>query len=241
MTERRRIAELMGNQAKMAALGRVAAGVAHEVGNPLSSISALIQLIARRGTTKDSEIDSLRTNIRRIEEIVRTVRGFSVPARRDAEPVALDQVIGEALRIVGLDPRWEHVEVRLDFGPGPLLCSGSFNQLLQVFLNLLLNAADAMGGAGTVHVGASRLDDSIEASVRDSGPGLEPGVESRLFEPFFTTKSAGDGTGVGLNVSWNIVTDHGGTIDACNHRKGGAMFVVRIPATDATDATEVAS
>jgi len=233
VTERRQHEEQAANQEKMAALGRVAAGVAHEVGNPLSSISALIQLMARRGRPGiESELASLRDHVRRISETVRTVQGFARPGTKVRDLVDVNDVLRKALAVARLDDRWRTVEVRDALAPTPLTVRGNADQLVQVFLNLLLNSADAMEGAGTVELRTRRAGAAVVASVQDSGPGVPADRAAQIFEPFFTTKEPGRGTGLGLHVSWNIITEHGGTIKAARPDGGGAEFVVRLPALD---------
>jgi signal transduction histidine kinase len=237
ITERREREGRAANQEKMAALGRVAAGVAHEVGNPLSSISALVQLMQRRGTPGvSSELGTLQEHVGRIGEIVRSVQGFAGPAAKVKSTVDVNVVVRKALSIARLDGRWKKVEVEDELGPEPLTIRGNANQLLQVVLNLLLNAADAVDGVGTVRLKTAAVGTDVIVSVADSGPGLPAEAAPRIFEPFFTTKKPGQGTGLGLHVSWNIVTEHGGTITTSNHRGGGAEFVVRLPVAGAVEA-----
>ena len=230
VTENRRVEELAINQERLAALGRVAAGIAHEVGNPLSSISALVQLMQRRRITEiESELETLGDEVERIDGIVRGIGTFVGPRLDTRELVDMDDVVDEALRVAVLDRRWKGFEIERERAPGGLVVLAHGGRLVQVFLNILLNAADAMEQVGQVRIASGVIDGRAQVTFADSGSGLDPGLESRIFEPFFTTKEPGKGTGLGLHVSWNIVTEHLGTIKAGRAPGGGALFTVQLP------------
>jgi signal transduction histidine kinase len=165
---------------------------------------------------------------RRVSEIVRRLRGFSRDDRNDLEEADLSECMEEALKLGGSEIRTK-CEVRKSLAdPGPRV-RGRSGQLVQVFLNLIVNAAQAIPKSGRLEVEVAAVDGVAVARVRDDGGGIRPEVMDRLFTPFFTTKPPGTGTGMGLYVSHGIVKSHGGEIVAANAPGGGAEFTIRIP------------
>jgi PAS domain S-box-containing protein len=215
--------EKMLHREKIAALGQLAAGVAHEVGNPLSSLSSLVRSLGgggRKDGDREEKFRLMQEQIERIARIVREMGDFSRPASFRKGLVHVNEVVKTSLGIARYDHRMKevHVITGLDGEIPALRMDG--DKLLQVFLNILFNAADAMEGRGTLTV-TSRLDGaSISVTFADSGPGIPEESLSRVFEPFYTTKDVGEGTGLGLSV---------GTIRAENRRGGGSAFTVDIP------------
>ncbi len=219
------------HQEKMAALGQMAAGVAHEIGNPLSALSSLVQALESDLRTKhsDGKIKVMKEQIDRISKIVREMIVFSRPASYRKSLTHVNEVIRSALAIARYDKRFKeiHVITSLDSEIPALKLHG--DQLLQVLLNIIFNAGDAMKGDGTLTV-TSRLEkNSVQVIFEDTGPGIPEDLLSRVFEPFFTTKDVGEGTGLGLSVSYGIMQNMGGVIRASNRRTGGAVFIVEIP------------
>jgi len=234
LEERLRIAERLG------ALGLIAAGVAHEINNPLEGIGNYLALLEKESIPPEKRREHLahvRHGFARIRDIVRDLSNVSRPSPGDGV-AEIARVIERALRLARYDHRFREVEVAVECD-GALRVSGDEGRLEQVLLNLLLNAGRAMRGRGRVEVGARRLEGAdarwIEISIADSGPGIDPALLERLFEPFFTTAAGQEGTGLGLAISRGIVVAHGGTIAAENRPAGGARFVVRLPARDADE------
>jgi signal transduction histidine kinase len=219
---------------KMVALGQIAAGVAHEVGNPLSSISSIVQMLKRtnlEGATR-TELDLIDTHVARITAIVRQMGRLARPARDTWEPLDVGEIIREAVRLISYDPRAESVEITCDCPPSLPRTYGLRDQLQQVFINLSLNALDAMPRGGTLQLSAQPQRGSIVVRVADSGSGICPDTGRRVFEPFVTTKEPGLGTGLGLAVSYGIVQKHGGTIDFESSVGEGTVFTVELPLMD---------
>jgi len=218
---------------KLATVGRLAAGVAHEVGNPLGAIAGYAELArARLGPEADPSIrdslDRIAAAADRIDRIVRDLLDFARPARLEVRAVSVAGVVDAALRLATVQPRFKGVEVAVDI-PGdlpPVLAEE--RHLSQVLLNLLLNAGDAMEGQGRVRVVGRRAGDRVEVVVSDSGPGIAPDDLPRIFDPFFTTKEPGQGSGLGLAICHSIVESLGGTIDVASPPGGGAAFVLRL-------------
>jgi signal transduction histidine kinase len=219
------------HQEKMAAFGLLAAGIAHEVGNPLTSVSSLVQMLQRRdcdGYTRD-KLALVSGQLQRIQTTLRELVQFSRPASTERARVALADILDEALHIAKYYKRTKGRVVVPSVPPElPLLC-GVRDQLVQVFLNLVLNAIDATAGGGRIELTAEREDGDLLVTVRDNGTGIAPEHADRLFQPYFTTKK--HGTGLGLFVTRKLVADHGGTIDCTSQPGEGTAFRVRLPVT----------
>jgi signal transduction histidine kinase len=218
---------------KLATVGRLAAGVAHEIGNPLGAVSGYADLArSRLPPGADPELRDALARIsaaaERIDRIVRELLDFARPAPPEVHPVSLSGAVEAAVHLATVQSRMKGVAVEVDV-PGdlpPVL--GNERHLAQVLLNLLLNAGDAMRGAGTVRVSARPADGRVELEVRDTGPGIAAEDLPRVFDPFFTTKEPGEGSGLGLAICHSIVESLGGSIDARSPPGGGAAFVVRL-------------
>jgi len=216
---------------KMAAIGRLAAGVAHEVGNPLASISSLVQLLMRRaeGGELVEGLQVVLSHVQRISEIVQQLCSFARPAPAAAEPVDLASLADEALRLLSYDRRLERIRVVLERSGSLPPVSVAPKEVVQVFINLILNAVDAMPEGGTLAIRSGRRQGSVFVEVRDTGTGMTPELMARIFEPFFTTKPAGKGTGLGLAVSYSAVTRYGGTLSVASEPGQGSTFTVSFP------------
>lgn len=227
--------EQMIHKEKIAALGQMAAGVAHEIGNPLSSLSSIVGSLAAdpgREGGREEKLRLMQEQIDRIARIVRELVDFSRPSSFGKRLMHANEMLRTAMGIARYDERFQgvHVITSLDNDIPALKLDG--DQLLQVFLNILLNAADAMKGSGTLTVSSRRMDRSVTVSFGDSGPGIAEESLSRIFEPFYTTKDVGKGAGLGLSVSYGIIQGMGGSIRASNQAGRGALFTVEIPLPD---------
>lgn len=224
---------------KLASVGRLSAGVAHEIGNPLAAISGLVELLQMGGlssTEQEEFLARIRAETERIHRIIRELLDYSRtrPSETSTEEHGnLAQVIEEAVKLIApqKDLRFVTIEVRIhDDHP---VVRAPAHELTQVVLNLLLNAADAVGGEGSILVELERADHRLKLSVTDSGPGIPEALLSRIFDPFFTTKPPGKGTGLGLAVCQSLVERFGGKISAENVKTGGARFTLWLPAAEA--------
>ncbi len=217
------------HQEKMAAFGLLAAGIAHEVGNPLTSISSLVQMVQRRAAdpyTLD-KLSLVSGQLQRIRTTLRELVEFSRPASNERARVSLADILGEALNIAKYYKRTRGRIAAPDLPADLPPLYAVREQLVQVFLNLVLNAADAVGKDGRIELGVKRKGEGVEVTVRDNGCGIAPEHAGRLFQPYFTTKK--HGTGLGLFVTRQLVTEHGGTV-ACESRPGeGTVFRVWLP------------
>jgi len=217
---------------KMAALGQMAADVAHEIGNPLSSLSSIVQSFDGNSVDNRSleeKVQLMQAQINRIARIVREMIDFSRPVSYRERLTDINQVIQSALGISSYDTRLKGVRAitALDNEIPALKLDG--DQLLQVFLNIIFNAADAMNGNGTLTVTSKLENNSAIVLFEDTGPGIPKDLLSRIFDPFFTTKGVGEGTGLGLSVSYGIMQNMGGMIRGSNRKAGGSVFIVEIP------------
>jgi signal transduction histidine kinase len=218
------------HQEKMAAFGLLAAGIAHEVGNPLTSISTLVQLLERRDPDEYTRerLALVNSQLTRIQSILRELVTFSRPASDTRDHVSLREIVDEALGIAkyytGVKGRRIHADIPADL---PAI-AGVRDQLVQVFFNLVLNAIDATMKGGHVTIAASEENGRIAATVSDDGHGIDPAHRERLFRPYFTTKK--HGTGLGLFVSRKLVEAHGGTMECESRSEGGTEFKLTFPA-----------
>lgn len=230
----RRSVELGRQQAsieKFAALGRLSAGVAHEISNPVGGILTCIESMRslERGSERYEEYLTLVTSgLERIGTIVRQLLSFSRQPAGERRDVDVNDVIREVTILSAFHNREEHVDVIHEEGDLPAV-HGFPDLLNQLFLNLVLNGLQAMSEGGTLRIRTQAEGTEVVAILEDTGPGLpEEGLE-RIFEPFFTTKDIGVGTGLGLSVAMGVVEAHGGSIHAANRPEGGARFTVRLP------------
>jgi signal transduction histidine kinase len=222
---------------RLATLGRLASGIAHEVGNPLGAITGYVELARDRltsgdGATTDDFLARIGEEAQRIDRIVRDLLDLARPADAVLGAVDLAAPIEAALRLARVQARFRSVEVAVAL-PAPLpRILADERRLSQVFLNLLLNAGDAMGGAGKVSVEAAVEGTRVAVRVADTGPGIAPADLPRVFEPFFSTKGAGKGTGLGLAISQGLVESFGGELLAANGAGAGAVFTLILRAAE---------
>ncbi len=217
------------HQEKMAAFGLLAAGIAHEVGNPLTSISSMVQMLQRREDDPYvlNKLGLVSGQLQRIRTTLRELIEFSRPAGRERARVALLDVLEEALRIAKYYKRTRG-KIASPGAPADLPpLYGVRDQLVQVFLNLVLNAIDATDHTGHVELAVRRAPGAVEVEVRDNGHGISADHAGRLFQPYFTTKK--HGTGLGLFVTQRLVTEHGGSVEFESSPGQGTVFRVRLP------------
>jgi C4-dicarboxylate-specific signal transduction histidine kinase len=227
---------------KLATLGELTTGVAHELNNPLNNtglfVGNALDLIELGATDKEKIIRELRyalQQVRKATEIISHLRTFGRAAPVSRAPVHLRQVIGGALSLVQEQLRLRGIEVTIDLAPEDPLVVGNSIQLEQVFINLLTNARDAVADSSrkAIRVSVSVGSTAVEVAFADTGAGIPPGLEQRIFDPFFTTKEVGKGTGLGLSITYGIIREHGGTISVVNRPGEGATFLIRLPLASA--------
>jgi C4-dicarboxylate-specific signal transduction histidine kinase len=227
---------------KLATLGELTTGVAHELNNPLNNIGLFVGNavdLVELGTAADErvvrELSRAMQQVRKATEIISHLRTFGRAAPFSRDPVDLTQVIEQALFLVEAQLRLRNITVRVDLGSERPVVVGNPVQLEQVFINLLTNARDALAEAPRkeIDIIGSMVPDGVEITFADTGPGIPPGLEHRVFDPFFTTKDVGQGTGLGLSITYGIIKELGGTISVVSQPGQGARFTLRLPAARA--------
>jgi PAS domain S-box-containing protein len=236
LTEKRQLELRLIQSAKMAALGEMAGGIAHEIRNPLAIISSAAQILLKKGA--DPEIrrecaEKIRVAANRAAAIIQSLLRFARPSERLVERVDVNSAVEDTLALIGHQISLQSIEIDKRLAPGLPRVRGAKNQLQQVFMNIILNAYQAMprGGRFTIE---SRLAPAgprpaIEISFIDTGRGIPEERLSRIFHPFFTTMPVGKGTGLGLSIAYSIVRQHGGTIRVESEVGKGSTFTVTLP------------
>lgn len=242
ITEQRRLEQQLIHSEKLSAVGQLAAGIAHEVGSPLTAISSLSQLLYERIEDEWSKdkLKIIREQIDRIARIVRELVNFSKPISTDIKEISINQIIKEALEIVKYDKRLKPIKIKLDLFPELPLIKASFDQLLQVFINIILNAGDALEGkaGGEIVISTQLVGEKIITRIMDNGCGIPEKNLDHIFEPFFTTKKAGKGTGLGLWVCYNIIKGFSGEIVVESEVNHGTVFHIILPVLKNLDTVE---
>lgn len=233
VTQRERMEEQMSQTEKLTSLGLLAAGVAHEVNTPLAVISNYIQMLAKQmpeGDPRQSIIEKIVKQTFRASEIVNNLLNFSRTGAAEASDVDVNRLVEETLSLVAHPLKTSHIQVVKQLGETLPPVRGSANKLQQVFLNLFLNARDAMPSGGMLEVRTAAHNGSVEIEIADTGGGIAREHIHRIFDPFFTTKASGRGTGLGLSVSYGIIKEHAGKIDVRSTPGKGTSFHVEFPA-----------
>jgi PAS domain S-box-containing protein len=235
ITEKKKLEEQLFQASKLASIGKLTAGISHEIGNPLASISSLVQeLRVLEMNTKDDVSftqESLKTmngHLDRIAKIVRSLGDFARISSAEKTVSNISEIFDRTVNLVKYDKRLKNVQFTTDISEIPRLRVNP-DQLQQVFLNLMLNALDAMPDGGRLHVSMAEKGDFVKVGFTDTGVGIDAAVLDRIFDPFFTTKAPGRGTGLGLSICYGIIREHNGTIEVENERGGGTSFVISLP------------
>ena len=231
---------------KMAAVGTLSAGLAHEVKNPLSAVLGYAQLSKRKLTNPDAlkgYLNTIELETRRCSDIIGNLMQFSRLEKGEHSQIFVNDVITKSAAIVDHQLSLKNVHISCELGENIPAISGNANQLQQVLMNLMINAQQAIGdGGGKVRIVSFDNGESVMITVLDTGPGIDEDMAAKIFEPFFTTKPAGEGTGLGLSVTYGIIQDHGGDISVARAENGGAKFVIKLPLnTERTVTLEKAS
>jgi len=238
-TELVRVEEQLFQADKLASTGFLAAGIAHEINNPLAGIHTVIETLAkrvRREGGNEEPYQRILANIDRVKDIIRRLLEFANPSAIQAQKSDLNNLVIQVLEFFKFHPIFRRVSVEWDLDEDLPEVVVDPRQIQQIIHNLAMNAAQAMKDEGGELVISSKLIEStkesrrwIEISIRDTGTGIPEADLRRIFDPFFTTKPPGEGTGLGLSVSYSIAKNHGGELLAKNHPEGGAEFILRLP------------
>ncbi len=225
---------VMVENAKLASLGEMAAGIGHELNNPLNNILSLVRLMERQ-MPEDADrlrrdLEAIRDESLRASRIIRSVLNFARQVPPEVRPFELDPWLEETAGLLLQAARDRQVELaRVGERREGCVVEGDRSQLQQALVNLLLNAIQATPAGGRVELSLRCDEEWVELRVRDFGSGIAPDAEGRLFDPFFTTKGEGEGAGLGLSISLGIVERHRGTLTVHNHPEGGVEAVIRLP------------
>ncbi|NIQ94827.1 MAG: GAF domain-containing protein [Desulfuromonadales bacterium] len=232
ITEFKRLLEQTIQSEKLAEVGRLSAGIAHEINNPLSVVAYAAQLLQREENLTEFQeelLERVENEVERLKALTGGLLTFSSDRETVRRQVDVNELLGEVLRLVRYELTSRGVELEEDYAPLGRVWADP-NKLKQVFINLLLNAAQAMGKGGTIRLAsAPLLEQGIEVVIADSGPGIPADVQQRMFEPFFTTKKEGEGTGLGLYICRNIILEHDGKLELESQQGRGASFRIVLP------------
>jgi PAS domain S-box-containing protein len=230
ITEKKKIEEELFRATKHASVGRLAAGVSHEIGNPLASISSLVQELLTEDMSPfvKGSLSTINEHVHRIARIVRNLGDFARLYPRQKVPTSLREILENTLNLVRYDRNFRKIDIRTDVHDTPPLRIDP-DQIQQVFLNLILNARDAMPDGGRLEISVKQSDGHVEMLFADTGQGIDAEVKDKVFDPFFTTKGPTKGTGLGLSICYSIIKDHGGTIEIDSEKGKGTRFIIRMP------------
>ena len=235
VTDLKRLEEQLIQAEKLAAMGQMLAGVAHELNNPLTAILGVTELLRERQGEDDStkrQLELTHRQARRAARIVQNLLEFSRPASPQKKPLDLNNLLERTLQLHEHSLRRNNVEVDFRLQPDLPGVIGDANQLIQVFLNLITNAEQAIRevrDTGRIQIRAGRNGNQLAITVQDDGVGIRPESLPRIFDPFYTTKRPGGGTGLGLSICMSIIREHGGNIEAETLPAGGSAFTIYLP------------
>ncbi len=232
ITEQKLLEQQLVRSQKMETFGTLAAGIAHEVGNPLTSISSIVQVIQR--TTKDhfaqEKLELVKNQVNRIAKIIRELVDFSRPSAYEVKEADVNTIVRDAVNIVQYGKKVHDITFVIELDENLPQVSVVHDQLVQVFLNIAMNAVDACEGKpGTIRITSLPAPESIEVIIEDTGKGIPEADFGKIFDPFYTTKEVGKGTGLGLWVSYGIVKNFGGDIRVESKEGKGSIFTVTLP------------
>ena len=232
ITDRAELEQRLVQADKLSSIGLLAAGVAHEVNTPLAVISTYAQMLAKQVANDEQKsmlLEKIAKQTFRASEIVNSLLNFSRTSTTSFAEVSLNRVIQETLSLLEHQLQKAGVRTRVELAPDLPPVNGNPGKLQQVFLNLFLNARDAMESGGMLEVRTWAEESGARVEVADSGPGIAPEMIHRIYDPFFTTKPGRKGTGLGLSVTYGIIQEHSGSIEVFNRRGGGACFHLELP------------
>src|SRR4029077_3831586 len=235
VTELKRLEEQLIQAEKLAAMGQMLAGVAHELNNPLTAILGVTEMLRDSGDLQENtkrQLELTHRQARRAARIVQNLLEFSRPAAPQKRPVDVNSLIERTLQLQDHSLRRNNVQVNFQPQSELPMVIGDANQLIQVFLNLISNAEYAIREVretGRVQIRIGRIGGHISVTVQDDGVGVSPEALPKIFDPFYTTKRPGGGTGLGLSICMSIVREHGGSIDVETLPAGGTAFTVYLP------------
>jgi len=244
VTTEKKLEQQIIQSERLAAMGQMIGGFAHELNNPLTSILGMTELLQDHEVADNTrkQLVSMHQQARRAAEIVQNLQYFARPPAPGRSPVNLGELVQRTLHLQAYPLRKSNITV--DFLPEPGLppVMADPNQLMQVFLNLILNADQAIRESrekGTIRIRMGRTAENVWVMFQDDGPGIAADVLPHIFDPFFTTRRPGRGTGLGLSICKTLLREHSGNIEASTAQGGGAVFTITLPVTSVADAATV--
>ena len=235
--------ELIASE-KFASLGILSAGVAHEIGNPLAAIHGYIEVLKRGGNLDDSQkmdyTEKIESEIERINKIISTLLDYSKPRETTETKVDLNDVVNDTIELLTSQGAFKRININTDLAEYPIDVKADQFQLLQVLVNILLNAKDAVKEDGMIKI-STFIDENSQAfiSIRDNGVGIDAENIDKIFDPFFTTKEPGSGTGLGLSISHRIIKQFDGNISVNSNPGEGTEFFISFPKYESIDAKSI--
>jgi PAS domain S-box-containing protein len=234
ITERKKMEEQLIVTDRLASVGELASGIAHELNNPLTSVIGFSQLLLEKDVPDDvkEDVKIIYSEAQRTAQVVKNLLTFARKHDTEKRPANINSIMEKALELRAYEQKVSNIQVNTRFAPDLPEIMADFFQLQQVFLNIVINAEHFMIEAhnrGTLTITTERAGDVIKASFADDGPGIAEENLGHVFDPFFTTKEVGRGTGLGLSICHGIVTEHGGRIYAESELGKGATFIVELP------------
>jgi len=229
---------------KMASIGTFSSGIAHEINNPLNNISLSADTLLEELDSMDKEeikeiLEDIMTQTERASKIVRNLLDFSRVHATETEPLHIDEVLQKTTKLIANELRIHKIALETKITDNLPLVFGDFQKLQQVFLNLIINAEQAIGEYGRIFIEAGLADnDTVRVDINDTGPGIDQEHLEQIFDPFFTTKEAGKGTGLGLAIVYGIVKKHGGYIEVASKVGEGTTFSVYLPVRHGNESGE---
>lgn len=232
ITEFKRLLDQTIQSEKLAEIGRLTAGIAHEINNPLAMVAYATELLKREkplSNFQDEMLEKIEMEVDRLKTLTGGLLSFSSDRESQNRLVNLNDLISEVIKLLRFELQRKSVQLETVFADIPVI-SADPNKLKQVVINLVMNAVHAMQGQGRIVLRTSLLRSGmLELLVEDDGPGIDPELQEQIFTPFFTTKDEGEGTGLGLYICRNIINGHGGSIELESHVGAGTIFRVRLP------------
>jgi PAS domain S-box-containing protein len=237
ITERKRMEEQLIMQDRLASIGQLTSGLAHELNNPLTSVISFSSLLLKQQFAEETKQDLkiIHDEAQRISAIVKNLMAFARKQPEEKQPTDINECIQKVLEMRAYEQKVSNITTNVHFAPDLPRINGNISQLQQVFFNIVINAEFFMlesHGKGTLTITTEKAGEAVRALFADDGPGISGENTRRLFTPFFTTKEVGKGTGLSLSICLGIITEHGGRIWAESEPDRGATFVVELPAYD---------
>lgn len=236
VTEQKELQNQLLHSGKMAAIGTLAGGVAHELNNPLGGILAFVQLALRELAPEHpsyTDLQEAEQATLRCKRIVQDLLEFSRQNKEEmASPVQLNEVLKRVIPLVNVQARTSRIQIHCNYEKNLPMIRANFHKLQQVFLNIITNAFQSMGQRGALKI-RTEFDankSEVMITIEDNGPGIPPAIIDKIFDPYFTTKKQGEGTGLGLSITYGIIQEFKGSIEAKSTEGKGAIFTLRFPA-----------